>query len=84
MSELGRNIVRIRGERGMTLRGLGAEIDLSAQYLCDIEQDRRYPPFRTIEKIANALGVGVLDLDPEVMVSVPYRLAAEHGIVVKG
>lgn len=81
MSELSKNIVRYRNARKFSLRDLGDRIGLSAQYLCDIEQDRRYPPLYTIEKIAKALDVSVLDLDPEVMVSVPYRLAAEHGIV---
>lgn len=80
MSVLSDNIVKFRHERGLSLRKLGAAIDLSAQYLCDIEQDRRYPPFQTIQKIAHALQVSILDLDPETPISIPYRVAVEYGV----
>lgn len=83
MSVLSDNIIKTRRDAGLSLRKLGESIDLSAQYLCDIEQDRRYPPYHTVLKIAHALKVSVFDLDPDIMVSIPLRVALEHGIQVE-
>jgi transcriptional regulator with XRE-family HTH domain len=46
----GRALRRIRMSAGLTLRDLAESIDLSPQYLCDVESNRRPAP----EKIVRA------------------------------
>ena len=41
----------------LTLRALGAKINMGASYLCDIEKGRRTPPPETIKRICEATGV---------------------------
>ncbi len=42
--EFGKYIEKKRKERGMTLRGLAAELDIAPAYMSDIEKGHRYPP----------------------------------------
>ena len=47
-----------RLERGLTLRGLAARLDLSPVYMSNIETDRRAAPTREyLEKLANELSL---------------------------
>ena len=45
-----------RLEQGITLRALAAKLNIAPAYMCDIENDRRYPPEKEkIDTIANIL-----------------------------
>ncbi len=57
---LGSAIRHLREIRGMTLRQLARDCDLSTPFLCDLEKDRRGT--ERLDVIAVALGVGVSDL----------------------
>lgn len=47
-----------RNERGITLRGLALELNLSAPYLSDMENDRRNPPeMEKLQRICDILGL---------------------------
>lgn len=53
--DLGEEIRRLRKEAGLTLRGLGATLGVSAAHLSDIEHNRRRPSEDLLRKIARAL-----------------------------
>lgn len=54
----GEFIAAKRKARGLTLRGLAADLDITAAYLSDIEKSRRNPPdINMLEKIARRLGL---------------------------
>ena len=56
---LGQEIRRLRTEEGHTLRKFAELLEISAAYLSDIEHDRRRPPEKLLQRIAQALrGVG--------------------------
>jgi DNA-binding XRE family transcriptional regulator len=57
-----RNIVTLRRKKGWTQEKLAFEAEISKAGMCVIESGRRSPSIRTIEKIADALGVSVKDL----------------------
>jgi len=52
---LGEEIRRLRLRAGFTLRGLAADLDVSAAHLSDIEHNRRRPSERLLRKIADKL-----------------------------
>jgi DNA-binding XRE family transcriptional regulator len=59
---------KIREERGMSKSELARRADTTYQTILNIEQGRYEPGFRTMAKIARALGVSVeafVDLDEE-------------------
>lgn len=49
MNKLGNFIIKKREQYNLTARKLAQMLDISASYLCDVEQGRKKPPF-TIEK----------------------------------
>ncbi len=51
----------LRESKGMTTRGLAREARISTETLHAIEHGRRQPQVRTLEKLADALGVEVKD-----------------------
>jgi transcriptional regulator with XRE-family HTH domain len=59
---VGRNLARIRNEKGLTQEALAERSGFSQQYLSGLEQGRRNPTIVTIYEIAQALGVDHLDL----------------------
>jgi transcriptional regulator with XRE-family HTH domain len=59
---VGRNLARIRHERGLTQEQLEARSGFSQQYLSDLERGRRNPTIVTLFEIAQALGVDPRDL----------------------
>jgi transcriptional regulator with XRE-family HTH domain len=59
--DIGRNIVRIRERRGLSQRALAARVGFANTYLCQIEHGR-VPPVKTLERIAEALGVSLATL----------------------
>jgi len=52
---LGEEIRRLRLRAGFTLRGLAADVGISAAHMSDIEHNRRRPSERVLRKIADEL-----------------------------
>ena len=65
MSELGREVRRLREERGWSQNQLSVYADLSQPTVNQIETGKRNPSTATVVKLANALGVEVSDLFPK-------------------
>jgi transcriptional regulator with XRE-family HTH domain len=59
---VGRNVGRIRREKGLTQEQLAEISGFSQQYISGLEQGRRNPTVVTLYELATALGVGHLDL----------------------
>ncbi len=55
MSELGKEIRRIRESKDLSLRELARRISASPSFLSDIELKRRYPSVETLHDIADKL-----------------------------
>jgi transcriptional regulator with XRE-family HTH domain len=58
----GRNVARIRGERGLSQDKLAEKADLDRTYLSGVERGVRNPGIKTVLRIAKALNVGTADL----------------------
>lgn len=54
---VGRNVARLRRERGLTQEDLAARSGFSQQYLSSLERGRRNPTVITLYELAQALGV---------------------------
>ena len=54
---VGRNVRRIRLEKGLTQEALADQSGLSQQYLSDLERGRRNPTVVTLWEIGQVLGV---------------------------
>lgn len=59
---VGRNVARIRRERQMTQEQLSERSGLSQQYLSTLERGSRNPTVTTLDEVAKALSVKVIDL----------------------
>jgi transcriptional regulator with XRE-family HTH domain len=59
---VGRNVRRIRQEKGLTQEQLAETSGFSQQYISGLEQGRRNPTVVTLYELATALGVDYLDL----------------------
>lgn len=59
---IGKNITRIRKERGMTIKELGLECEIEKSNLIPIEKGRINVTILTLVKIADALKVELKDL----------------------
>ena len=59
---LGFRVQTARQERGLSLRDLAAQTDLSASFLSQVERDVVAPSIASLKQIATALGVRVADL----------------------
>jgi len=59
---VGRNVKRIRQDRGLTQEELAERSGFSQQYISGLEQGRRNPTVVSIYELANALGVSHMDL----------------------
>ena len=59
---VGRNLVRIRHEKGLTQERLAELSGYTQQYLSGIERGQRNPTIVTLFEIASALGVSHVDL----------------------
>ena len=62
LAAFGRNVARIRSQRGLSQDKLAEEADLDRTYVSGIERGVRNPGIRTVLQIARALGVSVGDL----------------------
>ena len=63
------NLKRIRSERGLSQEKLAEIVDLHRTYISGIERGMRNVSLRNIEKIAEALDVGVVDLLTDDLIS---------------
>ena len=59
---LGQKIKRLRKERGLTHVELAVIVNISPVYIGFIENGRRRPSLRTLERLARALKVSAKDL----------------------
>jgi len=59
---VGRNVARIRREKGLTQERLAEISGFSQQYISGLEQGRRNPTIVTLYELAMALDVSHLDL----------------------
>ena len=59
---VGRNLARLRRERGLTQEELEVRSGLSQQYLSSLERGRRNPTVITLYEIAQALEVSHVEL----------------------
>ena len=59
---LSRNIQRIRRDKGMSQEEVAHLAAVHQTYLSGVETARRNPSVKVIERIANALGVDVVEL----------------------
>lgn len=59
---VGRNVKRIRQEKGLTQEELAELSGFSQQYLSGLEQGRRNPTIVSLYELATALGVSHMDL----------------------
>lgn len=58
----GRNVRRVRTERGVSIEALSNEVGLSYSYVGEIERGRRNPTLSVVERIAKALKVDPVEL----------------------
>lgn len=59
---VGRNVKRVRQEKGLTQEQLAERSGFSQQYISGLEQGRRNPTVVTLYELALALGVDHLEL----------------------
>lgn len=59
---VGRNVRRIRQEKGLTQERFAERSGFSQQYISDLERGRRNPTVVTVYELAQALGVSHLEL----------------------
>ena len=59
---VGRNVLRIRQEKGLTQEQFAVSSGFSQQYISGLEQGRRNPTIVTVYELAQALGVSYLEL----------------------
>ncbi|MFA5643133.1 MAG: helix-turn-helix transcriptional regulator [Candidatus Paceibacterota bacterium] len=60
--KLGRNMKRIRLEKGMTQGDICRKLGLDRAYISNLESGKKNPTLATIEKIAKALGINIDEL----------------------
>lgn len=59
---IGRNVRRIRGERGLTQEQFAERSGFSQQYISDLERGRRNPTVVSLFELAQALGSTPVEL----------------------
>jgi transcriptional regulator with XRE-family HTH domain len=62
LAAFGRNVARIRSQRGLSQDELAEQADLDRTYVSGIERGVRNPGIKTVLRIARALGVSAGDL----------------------
>ena len=62
LAAFGRNVARIRNERGFSQDRLAEKADLDRTYVSGIERGVRNPGIKTVLRIARALNVGLDEL----------------------
>jgi transcriptional regulator with XRE-family HTH domain len=59
---VGRNVKRVRQDKGLTQEQLAERSGFSQQYISGLEQGRRNPTIVSIYELATALGVSYMEL----------------------
>lgn len=62
LATVGRNLVKIRVERGLSQEKIADQIGFDRTYLGDLERGKRNLTLRAVEDLAERLGVAALDL----------------------
>lgn len=62
---IGKNLKQIRKSYGYTQERLAEEMECSARYISDIEQDRAKPSYENLVKICNIFNVSLDDIFSE-------------------
>jgi transcriptional regulator with XRE-family HTH domain len=62
IENFGRNVARLRKQRGWSQEELASKIDVKKQSISNIERGVRFPTFETLEKIANAFHATPVEL----------------------
>ena len=62
MANIGRAIAVCRIQHLIRQKDLADKVGLSANYLCLIERGHRGVPIKTVEKIAEGIGISPLDI----------------------
>ena len=65
--KIGKNLQKIRKSYGYTQERLAEEIECSARYISDIEQDRAKPSYENLIKICNIFNVSLDDIFSEIL-----------------
>ncbi len=73
LESIGHNIRRLRDEKGWNQTELGFHADTSPSIISLIENGKRNPSTATLVKIAEALGVEVVDLFPKAQSPLPLE-----------
>lgn len=58
----GKNVRRIRLEKGLTIEGLANDVGLSYSYVGEMQRGKRNPTLKVVERVAKTLGVRPVDL----------------------
>lgn len=58
----GQVLKKIRKEQGLSQEELAFKASLHRTYISDLERDRKSPSLRTMEKLAEVLGLSMLEL----------------------
>jgi transcriptional regulator with XRE-family HTH domain len=75
MTELGQEVRRLREEKGWNQAELAVHAGIGVSGLSHIETGKRNPSAVTLQKIAEALSVGVGDLYPKAQAPLPFESA---------
>jgi transcriptional regulator with XRE-family HTH domain len=59
---VGKNFAQLRREAGLTQEEVQEKSGLSQQYISDLERGKRNPTVVTLEELASAIGVSIIDL----------------------
>ncbi len=71
---IGQKINDRRKTKGLTLQKLAQEVNLTAGYISQVENDKASPSIRTLKKISNALGVRIIDFFSDEIINDPKVL----------
>lgn len=62
MESIGAKLKSIRKQKGLTLRALGKAANVSHSFIADIESGRSNPSLDTLDALAKALNVSIMDI----------------------
>lgn len=60
--KVGQKIKQIRNEKGLSQEKLALKAEIDRTYLAGVEQGKRNPSIKSLEKIVEALGISFKDL----------------------
>ena len=61
-TQLGMRIKYLRSQKKMSIEELALECNISANYLCELENGKRNPSLNVLDKIAKGLGISMSSL----------------------